>query len=163
VAHKKAGHKNKSAMTISHHTVAVDGLDIFYREAGSRNNPTLLLLHGFPTASHMFRNLIPELVDKFHLLASDYPGFGISSMPNVTKFYYMFDHLAEIVEKFLVAINVEQYSLCVMDYGAPISFRIATNHPSRVQALIVQNGNAYEEGLSEFWLPLLAYYGSRRY
>jgi pimeloyl-ACP methyl ester carboxylesterase len=128
-------------------TISIDGLDIFYREAGSRDNPTILLLHGFPTSSHMFRNLIPALADKFHLVAPDYPGFGNSSMPTVDEFDYTFDHLAEIVEKFITAIDLKQYSLYVMDYGAPVGYRIATKHPERVQGLIVQNGNAYEEGL----------------
>jgi pimeloyl-ACP methyl ester carboxylesterase len=158
MAHKTPASTTASVMTVTYHTAAVDGLEIFYREAGSRQNPTLLLLHSFPTSSDMFRNLIPALADKFHLIAPDYPGFGNSSMPSVKEFDYTFDHLAEIVEKFLIAINVERYSLYVMDYGAPVGFRIATKHPERVQALIVQNGNAYEEGLSKFWLPLQAYW-----
>jgi pimeloyl-ACP methyl ester carboxylesterase len=142
-------------------TVSIDGLDIFYREAGSRDNPTILLLHGFPTSSHMFRNLIPALADRFHLVAPDYPGYGNSSMPTVDEFDYTFDHLAEIVEKFITAIDLKKYSLYVMDYGAPIGYRIAARHPERVQALIVQNGNAYEEGLREFWQPIKAYWQDR--
>ena len=142
-------------------TVSIDGLDIFYREAGSRDNPTILLLHGFPTSSHMFRNLIPALADKFHLVAPDYPGYGNSSMPTVNEFDYTFDHLAEIMEKFIIAIDLKKYSLYVMDYGAPIGYRIAAKHPERVQALIVQNGNAYEEGLREFWDPIKAYWQDR--
>ncbi|MEH2380876.1 MAG: alpha/beta hydrolase [Nostoc sp.] len=142
-------------------TVSIDGLDIFYREAGSRNNPTILLLHGFPTSSHMFRNLIPALADRFHLVAPDYPGYGNSSMPTVNEFDYTFDHLAEIVEKFIAAIDLKRYSLYVMDYGAPIGYRIAAKYPERVEALIVQNGNAYEEGLREFWEPLKAYWQDR--
>ena len=143
------------------HTVSIDGLDIFYREAGSRNNPTILLLHGFPTSSHMFRNLIPALADRFHLVAPDYPGFGNSSMPSVDEFDYTFDRLAEIVEKFITAIDLKKYSLYVMDYGAPIGYRIAAKYPERVQSLIVQNGNAYEEGLREFWEPIKAYWQER--
>ena len=139
-------------------TVSIDGLDIFYREAGSRDNPTILLLHGFPTSSHMFRNLIPALADRFHLVAPDYPGYGNSSMPTVHEFDYTFDHLAEIIEKFITAINLKKYSLYVMDYGAPVGYRIAAKHPERVQSLIVQNGNAYEEGLREFWEPIKAYW-----
>ncbi|AFZ06983.1 alpha/beta hydrolase fold protein [Oscillatoria nigro-viridis PCC 7112] len=139
-------------------TVSIDGLDIFYREAGSRSNPTILLLHGFPTSSHMFRNLIPALSDRFHVVAPDYPGYGNSSMPTVHEFDYTFDRLAEIVEKFITAIDLQRYSLYVMDYGAPIGFRIAAKHPERVEALIVQNGNAYEEGLGEFWKPIKAYW-----
>ncbi len=142
-------------------TVSIDGLDIFYREAGSRSNPTILLLHGFPTSSHMFRNLISALADKFHLVAPDYPGYGNSSMPTVNEFDYTFDHLAEIMEKFIAAIDLKKYSLYVMDYGAPIGYRIAAKHPERVQALIVQNGNAYEEGLREFWEPIKAYWHDR--
>jgi pimeloyl-ACP methyl ester carboxylesterase len=146
---------------IAFRTIAIDGLDIFYREAGSRNNPTILLLHGFPTSSHMFRNLIPALADRFHLVALDYPGYGNSSMPTVNEFDYTFDHLAQIVEKFITAIDLKRYSLYVMDYGAPIGYRIAAKHPERVEALIVQNGNAYEEGLREFWEPIKAYWQNR--
>ena len=142
-------------------TVSIDGLEIFYREAGSRDNPTILLLHGFPTSSHMFRNLIADLADRFHLVAPDYPGYGNSSMPSVNEFEYTFDHLAEIIEKFIDAIDLKKYSLYVMDYGAPIGYRIAAKHPERVQALIVQNGNAYEEGLREFWEPIKAYWQDR--
>ncbi|MBD2037889.1 alpha/beta hydrolase [Leptolyngbya sp. FACHB-321] len=142
-------------------TVSIDGLDIFYREAGSRSNPTILLLHGFPTSSHMFRNLISALADKFHLVAPDYPGYGNSSMPSADTFDYTFDHLAEIMEKFIAAIDLKKYSLYVMDYGAPIGYRLAAKYPERVQALIVQNGNAYEEGLREFWEPIKAYWQER--
>jgi len=144
---------------IKNQTITVDGQTVFYREAGDKENaPTILLLHGFPTSSHMFRNLIPALADKFHLVAPDYPGFGYSSMPSAEKFEYTFDHLAEIVDKFLKQIGVERYSLYVMDYGAPIGYRIAVKHPEKIEALIVQNGNAYEEGLGEFWEPLRAYW-----
>ena len=146
---------------IAFRTVSIDGLDIFYREAGSRSNPTILLLHGFPTSSHMFRNLMPVLADRFHLVAPDYPGYGNSSMPGVNEFDYTFDHLAEIMEKFITAIDLKKYSLYVMDYGAPVGYRIAAKHPERVQALIVQNGNAYEEGLREFWEPIKAYWQER--
>ena len=145
----------------TYHTVSIDGLDIFYREAGSRSNPTILLLHGFPTSSHMFRNLMPALADRFHLVAPDYPGYGNSSMPSGDEFDYTFDRLAEIVEKFITAIDLKKYSLYVMDYGAPIGYRIAAKYPERVEALIVQNGNAYEEGLLEFWNPLKAYWQDR--
>ncbi|HIK15987.1 MAG TPA: alpha/beta hydrolase [Leptolyngbyaceae cyanobacterium M33_DOE_097] len=145
----------------TYRTVSIDGLDIFYREVGSRDNPTILLLHGFPTSSHMFRNLIPALADKFHLVAPDYPGYGNSSMPTVNEFDYTFDHLTEIVEKFITAIDLKKYSLYVMDYGAPIGYRIAAKYPERVQSLIVQNGNAYEEGLREFWEPIKAYWQER--
>jgi pimeloyl-ACP methyl ester carboxylesterase len=140
-------------------TITIDGQTIFYREAGEKENaPTILLLHGFPTSSHMFRNIIPTLGDKFHLIAPDYPGFGYSSMPLVDKFQYTFDHLAEVVDKFINQIGLDRYSLYVMDYGAPIGFRLAVKHPESIEALIVQNGNAYDEGLREFWDPLKAYW-----
>jgi len=144
---------------IKNQTITVDGQTIFYREAGDKEKgPTILLLHGFPTSSHMFRNIIPALADKFHLVAPDYPGFGYSSMPPVDKFEYTFDHLAEIVDKLITHIGLERYSLYVMDYGAPVGYRLAVEHPEKIEALIVQNGNAYEEGLGEFWEPLRAYW-----
>jgi pimeloyl-ACP methyl ester carboxylesterase len=139
-------------------TITVDGQTIFYREAGDKEKPTILLLHGFPTSSHMFRNVIPALADKFHLVAPDYPGFGYSSMPPVDRFEYTFDHLAEIVDNFVTEIGLERYSLYVMDYGAPVGYRLAVKHPEKIEALIVQNGNAYDEGLGEFWEPLRAYW-----
>ena len=150
-----------SPNTTLYKTAKVKGLDIFYREAGPANAPTLILLHGFPTSSYMFRNLIPALSDKYHLIAPDYPGYGHSSMPNVNDFEYTFDHLAEIVDSFIEDRGIQFYSLYVMDYGAPVGFRIATKHPERVQSFIVQNGNAYEEGLLDFWKPFRAYWGER--
>jgi pimeloyl-ACP methyl ester carboxylesterase len=148
-------------MNTTFRTITIDGLDIFYREAGDKANPTILLLHGFPTSSHMFRNLISDLADRFHLVAPDYPGFGNSSMPTIDEFDYTFDHLADVMEKFTEALELSKYSLYVMDYGAPVGFRLATKHPERVEALIVQNGNAYEEGLRDFWEPLKAYWRDR--
>ncbi|PZV10073.1 MAG: hydrolase [Leptolyngbya sp.] len=142
-------------------TVSVDGLDIFYREAGSRSNPTILLLHGYPTSSHMFRNLIPALADQFHLVAPDYPGFGYSAMPSVDEFDYTFDRLAEVMAGFIDAIGLQRYSLYLMDYGAPIGYRLATQHPERIETLIVQNGNVYEEGLGDFWKPMRAYWQNK--
>lgn len=142
-------------------TVTVQNQEIFYREAGSRSAPTIVLLHGFPTSSHMFRNLIPALSDKFHLVAPDYPGFGNSAMPDVNAFDYTFDRLAEVVDAFLDEIAVRRYSLYVMDYGAPIGFRLAVRHPDRVQSLIIQNGNAYKAGLLEFWDPIRKYWKDR--
>ena len=139
-------------------TVTIEGLDIFYREAGSPDDPTILLLHGFPTSSHMFRNLIRELSDRFHLVAPDYPGFGNSSMPSVGEYDYTFDSIAEIIDSFTEKLGLHKYSLYVMDYGAPVGFRLAVKHPERVETLIVQNGNAYEEGLREFWDPIKAYW-----
>ncbi len=140
-------------------TVEVDGVKIFYREAGSPEKPTVVLLHGFPTSSHMFRNLIPVLAKDYHVIAPDYPGYGFSDMPSVQDFDYSFDHIAELTDKFLQKLNVSKYSLYVMDYGAPIGFRIASKHPERIQTLIVQNGNAYDEGIDNgFWVPLKAYW-----
>ena len=147
--------------TVVHKTVQVDGLDIFYREAGRPDAPTILLLHGFPTSSQMFRNLIPALADRFHLVAPDYPGFGQSSMPSADAFDYSFDNLARVIEGFTEKLGLERYSLYVMDYGAPVGYRLAAKHPERVQALIVQNGNAYEEGLGDFWKPFRAYWAER--
>ena len=143
---------------VRYRTVEIDGLDIFYRAAGSSDAPTILLLHGFPTSSHMFRNLMPALADKFHLIAPDYPGFGNSSMPKLDEFDYTFDRLAEVMEDFIDGLGIEKYTLYVMDYGAPVGFRLAVKHPERVEALIVQNGNAYDEGLRDFWKPIKAYW-----
>ncbi len=161
-----AGHQGTAAAAAGSHptlhkTVKVDGLDIFYREAGPKDAPTILLLHGFPTSSQMFRNLIPALADRFHLVAPDYPGFGNSSMPAVDAFDYSFDRLADVVEGFTETLGLDRYSLYVMDYGAPVGFRLAVRHPERVQALIVQNGNAYDEGLRGFWDPFRAYWKDR--
>jgi pimeloyl-ACP methyl ester carboxylesterase len=143
-----------SSEQIHYKNVDVDGLSIFYREAGSPAAPALLLLHGFPTSSHMFRDLMPRLADRYHLIAPDYPGFGFSSTPGREEFSYTFENLARIVEHFASALHLDNYSLYVMDYGAPVGYRLALLHPERIQALIVQNGNAYEEGLTEFWIPL---------
>ncbi len=144
-----------------HKTIRVQGLDLFYREAGPQGAPTILLLHGFPTSSHMFRHLMPALSDAFHLVAPDYPGFGHSAMPPVEEFDYTFDHLADVIDGFVQQLGLTKYSLYVMDYGAPVGFRLAVKHPERIQALIVQNGNAYEEGLREFWNPFRAYWQDR--
>ena len=144
-----------------HKTVVVNGQEIFYREAGPADAPTILLLHGFPTSSHMFRNLIPALADRFHLVAPDYPGFGNSAQPPMEAFEYSFDNLAALMEGFVDKLNIKKYSLYLMDYGAPIGFRLAAKHPEQVQSLIVQNGNAYEEGLREFWDPIRVYWKDR--
>ncbi len=156
-----AAEVNGSTTATLHKTVKVDGLDIFYREAGPKDAPTILLLHGFPTSSQMFRNLIPALSDRFHLVAPDYPGFGNSAMPTVDQFEYTFDRLADVIDGFTEKLGLKRYSLYVMDYGAPVGYRLAVKHPERVQALIVQNGNAYEEGLGQFWDPFRAYWKDR--
>ncbi|WP_017324218.1 alpha/beta fold hydrolase [Synechococcus sp. PCC 7336] len=147
-----------TSISPQHKTIDIDGLDIFYREAGSKDAPTILLLHGFPTSSHMFRNLIPALADSFHLIAPDYPGFGASSMPLVDEFEYSFDKLAEVIDRFVSQLGLKKYFLYVMDYGAPVGYRLAAKHPENVLGLIVQNGNAYDEGLREFWNPIKAYW-----
>ncbi|MHC4976449.1 MAG: alpha/beta fold hydrolase, partial [Planctomycetota bacterium] len=145
-----------------HKTIEIQGQSIFYREAGSRENPTVLLLHGFPTSSHMFRDLIPLLADDYHVIAPDYPGYGNSSMPLVNEFDYSFDNLADIVEDLTVELELDSYSLYVMDYGAPIGFRLAAEHPERVDSLIIQNGNAYDEGLdNDFWEPIKEFWKDR--
>jgi len=138
--------------------VNIDGLEIFYREAGPKDAPALILLHGFPTSSHMYRNLITELSGSYHVIAPDYPGFGYSSMPTVGEFDYTFDNLAVVVDKFINKLGIDKYSLYLQDYGAPVGFRIAVKNPEKVEALIIQNGNAYDEGLRDFWIPLKAYW-----
>ncbi|MCW3100785.1 MAG: alpha/beta hydrolase fold protein [Chthonomonadaceae bacterium] len=143
--------QQEPAARINYRTVKVEGLDIFYREAGDPKKPTILLLHGFPTSSHMFRNLIPALAADFHLVAPDYPGYGNSSSPTADKFDYTFEHLTDIVEQFTQKLSLTKYAIYVQDYGAPVGFRLAVRHPERIQAIITQNGNAYEEGLTGFW------------
>ena len=143
---------------VHYRTIEIDSLDIFYREAGPVDAPTILLLHGFPTSSHMFRNLIPALADQYHVVAPDYPGFGNSSMPQADEFDYSFDRITEIVNRFVEELGLKRYSLYLMDYGAPVGYRLAVKHPERVEALIVQNGNAYAEGLRDFWQPIKAYW-----
>jgi pimeloyl-ACP methyl ester carboxylesterase len=133
----------------------VDGLKIFYREAGPKDAPTLVLLHGFPSSSHMFRNLIPALSDKYHVIAPDYPGFGYSDAPSPQQYAYTFDHLADTVDHFLNQKGITKYSIYIQDYGSPVGFRLATRHPERIQAIITQNGNAYDEGLAPFWAEFL--------
>ena len=147
-----------AAPPTSYRTVDVDGVRVFYREAGPKDAPHVLLLHGFPSSSHMFRDLMPALADRFHVVAPDYPGFGQSAMPDPAAFDYSFDRLADVVDAFTTRIGLDRYALYLQDYGAPIGFRLAVKHPERVRALIVQNGNAYEEGLREFWTPIKAYW-----
>ncbi|MCK1719525.1 alpha/beta hydrolase [Bradyrhizobium sp. 141] len=146
-------------MTKVHYRNAdVNGLEVFYREAGRADAPALLLLHGFPSAGHMFRELIPALADQFRVVAPDLPGFGQSEMPSRDKFSYTFDQLAEVIGRFTEIIGLAHFALYVFDYGAPIGFRLAARHPERITAIISQNGNAYEEGLSDGWNPIRAYW-----
>jgi pimeloyl-ACP methyl ester carboxylesterase len=148
-----------SAIPVTHHrNVTLDGVSIFYREAGPEDAPVVLLLHGFPTSSHMFRNLIPALADRYHVIAPDYPGYGQSDMPDRATFDYTFDRFAELVDQLLDRIGVSSFAMYVMDYGAPVGWRLALKHPERITGLIVQNGNAYEEGLKAFWDPIKAYW-----
>jgi len=136
----------------------VDGFKIFYREAGPKTAPILLLLHGFPTSSHMFRHLIPILADHYHVIAPDLPGFGFSDAPDRKRFRYTFEQLAEVIDKFTQTIGLERYGIYVFDYGAPVGLRLALAHPERVTAIVSQNGNAYEEGLSQGWNPIQKYW-----
>jgi pimeloyl-ACP methyl ester carboxylesterase len=154
--------ERRAAMTTTYHrTMTVDGLAIFYREAGPVRAPTVVLLHGFPTSSPMFRHLSPALSETFHVVAPDYPSFGSSAMPTVEEFAYTFDHLADVIDGFVQQLGLATYSLSVMDDGAPVGFRLAAKHPERVQALIVQHGNAYAERLGAFWHPFRAYWQGR--
>jgi pimeloyl-ACP methyl ester carboxylesterase len=139
-------------------TADVDGYEVFYREAGDPSKPVLLLLHGFPTASHMFRDLIPLLADRFHLIAPDLPGFGRSALPPRGHFSYTFDNLGKVVGRFTEVVGLDRFAIYIFDYGAPSGLRLAMAHPERVTAIISQNGNAYKEGLSEGWNPIERYW-----
>jgi pimeloyl-ACP methyl ester carboxylesterase len=143
---------------VAYRTADVAGFTVFYREAGAADAPTLLLLHGYPSASHQFRDLIPLLADRFHIVAPDLPGFGKSDMPARDHFDYTFHHLGDVIDRFTEVLALESFALYVFDYGAPVGFRIATRHPERITAIVTQNGNAYEEGLSEAWKPIQAYW-----
>ncbi len=144
--------------TTMYRTVDVDSLKVFYREAGSPDAPTVLLLHGYPSASHQFRDLIPKLADRFRVVAPDMPGFGQTEMPSRDKFTYTFESLAHIIDRFTEIIRLDRFAMYVFDYGAPVGFRIAVQHPDRVTAIVSQNGNAYEEALSDAWRPIRAYW-----
>jgi pimeloyl-ACP methyl ester carboxylesterase len=143
---------------VAYRTAEVDGLTVFYREAGTSDAPTLVLLHGFPSASHQFRELIPLLADRFRVIAPDLPGFGQSAMPAREDFHYTFEHLTDSIDRFTELLALDRFALYVFDYGAPVGFRIATRHPERITAIISQNGNAYEEGLSDGWVPIQTYW-----
>jgi pimeloyl-ACP methyl ester carboxylesterase len=158
-AAETTSHTSSKETAVSYHTVVVDGVKVFYREAGPKNAPAVLLLHGFPSSSHMFRNLIPQLADRYHVIAPDYPGYGQSGQPAMDKFTYSFDHLAAVVDKLTSEIGLTKYALYVQDYGAPIGYRLAAAHPERISAIVVQNGNAYQEGIDNpFWDPVKAYW-----
>lgn len=143
---------------IRYRTTVVEGLKIFYREAGQPEAPTILLLHGFPSSSHMFRNLIPMLADRYHVVAPDLPGFGFSDAPDRARFEYTFDHLARIVGGLVETLGLRRYAIYVFDYGAPVGLRLALANPDRITAIVSQNGNAYEEGLSDGWNPIQKYW-----
>jgi pimeloyl-ACP methyl ester carboxylesterase len=142
----------------TYHQANVNGLKIFYREAGPKSAPAILLLHGFPTSSHMFRDLIPALADRYHLVAPDLPGFGFSDAPDRNQFRYTFENLAKVIDSFIETIGLERYAIYVFDYGAPLGLRLALAHPERITAIVSQNGNAYEEGLSQGWNPIQKYW-----
>ena len=147
-----------TAHKVRYRTAHVDAIKIFYREAGDAKAPALLLLHGFPTSSHMFRGLLPLLCDRYRLVAPDLPGFGFTEAPDRAQFKYTFDHVTQVIDRFTEAVGLERYTLYVFDYGAPVGFRLALKHPERVTAIISQNGNAYEEGLSDGWNPIEKYW-----
>jgi pimeloyl-ACP methyl ester carboxylesterase len=142
----------------TYHYAIVDGSKIFYREAGPKTAPAILLLHGFPTSSHMFRDLIPALADRYHVVAPDLPGFGFSDAPDRKRFRYTFENLAKVIDRFTQTIGLERYAIYVFDYGAPVGLRLALAHPERITAIVSQNGNAYEEGLSQGWNPIQKYW-----
>lgn len=147
-------------MSIRFKTVDVDGTEIFYREAGDAARPTLLLLHGFPTSSHMFRDLIPELADAYHIVAPDLPGFGQSAMAPRDQYAYTFDNIANTIDRFTEVLGLDKFAVYIFDYGAPVGLRIAAKHPERISAIVTQNGNAYLEGVSEAFNPVQAYWAN---
>ena len=145
-------------MSVHFNTIDVDGLKIFYRTAGDKSRPTVLLLHGFPSASHMFRDLIPELADHYHVVAPDFPGFGMTEQPARDKFTYSFENIAKVIGRFTELLGLGKFAIYVFDYGAPIGFRLAVEHPERIAAIITQNGNTYFEGVSDAFAPIRAYW-----
>ena len=145
-------------MSVRFNSVDVDGLKVFYREAGNQARPTVLLLHGFPSASHMFRDLIPQLADRYHVVAPDLPGFGMTEQPARDKFAYTFENFAHVIDRFTEVLGLDKFALYVFDYGAPVGFRLAVKHPERITAIVTQNGNTYLEGVSEAFAPVQAYW-----
>jgi len=158
LAARKTATPPKGIRMTTYRTATLEGLKVFYREAGDTQAPAVLLLHGFPSSSHMYRELIPALADRYRIVAPDLPGFGYSDAPARAAFAYTFDHLAEVVERFTEVIALDRYAIYVFDYGAPIGLRLALRYPERITAVISQNGNAYLEGLSEGWNPIQAYW-----
>ncbi|TRW27259.1 alpha/beta hydrolase [Flavobacterium zepuense] len=148
-------------MKTSYHSKKINGVEIFYREAGNKQKPAVVLLHGYPTSSHMFRNLMDDLADDFYLIAPDYPGYGRSEQPPMAKFDYTFENMSKLVKGLIDELGIEKFSLYLMDYGAPIGFRIASRNPDKIDTLIIQNGCAYEEGLETFWDPIKEYWADR--
>ncbi|MFH4964058.1 alpha/beta hydrolase [Gaetbulibacter sp. M235] len=146
---------------VKHLTTKVNGINIFYREAGQKGKPALVLLHGYPTSSHMYRNLLQSLSDDYYLIAPDYPGFGRSEQPSIADFNYTFENFTRIIEGLLEQLDINKFSLYLMDYGAPIGFRIASENPQKVENLIIQNGCAYDEGLEAFWDPIKVYWNNK--
>jgi pimeloyl-ACP methyl ester carboxylesterase len=159
-AAKRAGAAQSSVPVTSVHKVEADGVQVFYREAGDANAPVVLLLHGFPTSSFMYRELIPRLASDYRVIAPDLPGFGFTEVPTERKYVYTFDQLAHTIEAFTRAVKIDRYAIYVFDYGAPTGFRLAMAHPERVTAIVSQNGNAYEEGLGDAWGPIRKYWAS---
>jgi pimeloyl-ACP methyl ester carboxylesterase len=147
-------------MNTRYKTVDVDGVDVFYREAGDPGRPSILLLHGFPSASHMFRDLIPELADDYHVIAPDMPGFGLTTIRSGQPFAYTFDNLAAVIERFTEVVGLAKFAIYIFDYGAPVGLRLAARHPDRISAIVSQNGNSYLEGVSEAFNPVQAYWAS---
>ncbi|WP_073319596.1 alpha/beta fold hydrolase [Aquimarina spongiae] len=160
-AHSTNRYNKKTNATIAYKKINIDGVNVAYREAGNPNNPTIVLLHGFPASSHQYRKVLTQLSDEFHLVAPDYPGFGNSDFPSKKEYTYTFDNLAKTINTFLEKKGLTSYALMIQDYGAPIGFRIATAHPERVLGIINQNGNAYEEGLGEAWAGIRALWANR--
>ena len=155
---KNTSMQDNSIQKISYNKIKVNGLNIFYRESGPKNAPVILLLHGYPTSSHMFRNLIPVLSEKYHVIAPDLPGFGFSDAPDHSEFNYTFDNLATTMQAFIDHLELKRFALYVFDYGAPTGYRLALANPEKITGIISQNGNAYEEGLSKEWNPIQKYW-----